>query len=366
MNKLKAEHPILNKYHPSNYAPPVYNFTSQKLIEYKPLENDSSLVQNLEHMAKYVNKAINFKQTEIGKSSLDKEVIDTRSETDCYGCTIALSQLLEKHDINHKIAFSNTHAFIIAFDKYSDSQKYPSAYLADALSPVITGNIGSSSICHTACINKGIFGFSPKEYLRSIGINGDKKDRLLDTRPWLKTEADIYQQHNADTPSTMYIKLFDKEQGIKMLYAYDELRYTLQANDTNKPNATKYPLSRAYHLSKFISNQYPEMDLRVSPAPYKRLIKQLGDIGLSTLASRTIDRLTDSRIIEEGNDTYHRLLQSDEYYNLGIRIQNKDLIFKSLHILTDLNKKHHEITSSFTKHLITKKLSKVNTTLGIS
>jgi hypothetical protein len=60
---------------------------------------------------------IHSKKRTIGASALDKETINHSKQVDCYGYSIATSQILGTAGIDHKIAFANTHSFVIASNK---------------------------------------------------------------------------------------------------------------------------------------------------------------------------------------------------------------------------------------------------------
>ena len=70
-------------------------------------------------------------------------------------------------------------------------------------------------------------------------------------------------------------------------------------------------------LSKFVTQNYPEIDIRNKPYTMQTFIRKLGELGLGELAALTIDRTAYARQIK--GTVAHYIWQSNEYKKLGLQ-----------------------------------------------
>lgn len=349
-----SEHPYIEKYNPDNYHPKIYNFLDDfsdiELSDIRQITlNDESnnIEASLNFLAQKVHDKYRFKKIKYGDSALDPQAIKT-GEVDCYGYTVALSQALEHANIDHNIAFANTHAFIIA-TKPNIASESSGYYLLDALSPKISGNIDEAVVCHKDCIQKNYFGINMKQHLINTG-NCDDVEQYLNNHPWThfkSTRLLSAKNFEHSKNQNIYVKLFSPDEGANILYANDELRHSMSKND----------ISRAYMLSKFVTQNYPEIDIRNKPLTLQNLIKRLGMLGLTNLASNTIERTASARSI---NGTIaHDIWRSDEYKKLAQLTGKLEYLEISHNILDTTIKDRGDSLSLSANKLIGSKLNKL-------
>lgn len=342
-------HPYTEKYNPDNYQPEVYDFLADfSSIELAYIKQISEEIEPtyeeepLHLLAQLVHDKYSFKKFKYGDSVLDPSAIK-EGDVDCYGYTLVLSQMLSHVNINHSVAFANTHAFILANSGDPLDCNY---YLLDALSPEISGKINDESICHKDCIQNEYFAINMETYLNNT-IDCNNLEQFLLTHPWthFKNKQEPANATDRSSKQNIYAKLFSPEDGTKILYAYDELRQSI----------ANINLSRAYLLSKFVTQNYPEIDIRNKPYTMQTLIKKLGELGLSELASLTIDRTANARQIK--GMVSHCIWQSNEYKKLGLQTGKPEFLAIAQALLEEaLNNKDLSCAAS---RLLASKLSKL-------
>ena len=291
---MLLKHSYKEKYNPDNYAPGVYDFlgdfSDEELAELRSLnwENPAAYEQNLITVTQAVHGKYSYKKRKKSLLALDAETVGNSRQVDCYGYSLALSQMLTNLDISHQIAFANTHAFVIA-------ENEAKLYLLDALSPEISGELSLQNVCHTDCLKANVFAINIMRHINDQSTISDKSS-FFRKHPWtnlLKNRHFLGSGHRDEVQparnSNIYIRTYSPESGTKALYAYDQYR---QATEQKQ-------YSRAYFMSKVLSRAYPEIDIRNKPKPAENLITDLGRLGLVALASKTIDRTAQARQVAE-------------------------------------------------------------------
>lgn len=240
MNSLK-NHPYLEKYDPENYQPEVYDFLADfsdielaQILEIPNFSNQAHTEQNLQNITEIVHSKYTYKKRIKGNLALSPETIGERGELDCYGFTLALSQALNMLNINHKIAFANTHAFVLA-------NNYNTFYLLDALSPEISGEISTSNICHEDCVNKNIFSINMLKHIDNQPGSFNKM-QFLREHPWTnfsknqnRLGSGRSEELRPSANSNIYLRTYSPYDGSKALYAYDQYKVAIEQKNFPRP-----------------------------------------------------------------------------------------------------------------------------------
>lgn len=299
------------KYNPSNFKPETYNFLEDfedyelaVALEAFKVDNQTNLEQRMQKITQIIHEKYTFKKRKKGNLSLSPKEIGESGQLDCYGYSIALSQMLILLNVTHKIAFANTHAFVLA----NNSADY---FLLDPISPEISGQIDPSNICHTSCMEENIFSINMLRHINDLPADIDKIE-FLRNHPWTnfsknQNRLDICNSDELipTANSNIYIRSFNPSEGIQCLYAFDQYKVAIE----------RKKLSNGYFLSKVISKNYPEVDIRNRPKPAEELITSLGKLGLTKLASNTIDRTAQGRQVAQ--TIASQIWRADQYRKLG-------------------------------------------------
>lgn len=318
---MEKMHPFVEKYDPSFYKPEVYDFladfSAEELQKFDQLAvfDHESTETNLQTITRLVHQKYRHKKKPRGALALNAEKIAQDREVDCYGYTIALSQVLAQKDIDHKIAYGNGHSFVVA-DVNSD------LFILDALAPEISGLLQPQNICHRHCYEDNVFSLDMISHINQVSFGQqavNPQDILLAQR-WTHfrknqdrfgsggRESYIVQTKN----SSIIVRSYQPESGITALYAYDQYKASVY-NDR---------LPEAYYLSKVLENYYPNLDIRNKPQVTEKLITRLGKLGLDTLASLTIDRTAHARELEQ--TIAQQIWRSDQYRKIYVQNKGKE------------------------------------------
>jgi hypothetical protein len=135
------------------------------------------------------------------------------------------------------------------------------------------------------------------------------------------------------------------------LYAYDQYKVAIEQKK----------LSTAYYLSKVLHQSYPEIDIRNKPKPAEELIKYLGNMGLTTLASLTIDRTAKGRQVAE--IIAPQIWRAEQYKKLYLTTGKAIHIQQATQILKTLQNQQNLTTQQ--KSLIKGKLTKLSNIMSL-
>ncbi|MCA9351096.1 hypothetical protein KC874_05405, partial [Candidatus Saccharibacteria bacterium] len=293
------------------------DFSAEELQKFDQLAvfDHESTETNLQTITRLVHQKYRHKKKPRGALALNAEKIAQDREVDCYGYTIALSQVLAQKDIDHKIAYGNGHSFVVA-DVNSD------LFILDALVPEISGLLQPQNICHRHCYEDNVFSLDMISHINQVSFGQqavNPQDILLAQR-WTHfrknqdrfgsggRESYIVQTKN----SSIIVRSYQPESGITALYAYDQYKASVY-NDR---------LPEAYYLSKVLENYYPNLDIRNKPQVTEKLITRLGKLGLDTLASLTIDRTAHARELEQ--TIAQQIWRSDQYRKIYVQNKGKE------------------------------------------
>lgn len=321
------------KYNPSNFKPEIYNFLENfedyelaVALEIFKVDNQAAFEQSTQKITQIINQKYTYKKRKKSNLSLDPETLGGSGQLDCYGYSIALSQMLSLLNIAHKIAFANTHAFVLA----NNSNISDDYFLLDPISPEISGKIDPGNICHTNCIEENIFSINMLRHINELPADIDKIEFLRD-HPWTnfsknQNRIDICNRDDLipTANSNIYIRSFNPSEGIQCLYAFDQYKVAIE----------RKKLSNGYFLSKVISKNYPEVDIRNRPKPAEELISSLGRLGLTKLASDTIDRTAEGRQVAQ--TIAPQIWRADQYRKLSQLTGYNGYLKQSEFILNEL------------------------------
>lgn len=331
MDKL---HPFVEKYNPETYQPAVYNFmadfSAEELQKFSQLAvfDHESTETNLKTITSLVHQKYKHKRKPKGALALNPERIAQNREVDCYGYTIALSQVLCEKDVEHKIAYGNGHSFIVA-------NINSALFILDALTPEISGKLQPQNICHRQCYEDNVFSLDMISHINQVTIaqqSVNPQDIFL-AQQWthFRKNQNRFGSGGRESyivptnASSIIVRSFPPQQGITALYAYDQYKSSVYNNR----------LSEAYYLNKVLELYYPNLDIRNKPKVTERLITKLGSLGLDTLARLTIDRTANAR---QSNDTIaQQIWRSDQYRKIYIR--SKDNLWakeRAIQVLNDI------------------------------
>jgi hypothetical protein len=348
----KPRHPFVEKYNPENYQPEVYDFLADfsdaeiyKIIETK---DERGIEEALALTSRTVKNKYSFKKRTIGASALDKETINHSKQVDCYGYSIATSQILGTAGIDHKIAFANTHSFVIA----SNNDKF---YVVDSLLPQITGELLPENICHKECLSQDIFSINMLNHARSL-FYIHNMNSFIRENSWIRFSKNANKFGSSDREDIrsnknpcLVVRTFNLPQGTRALYSFDNLRVATENNN----------LSTGYYMSKILAKNYPEIDIRNRPITAELLIRKLGSLGLKTMSINVIDSIAEG--INQTNTISPTVWKAEQYNQIGINL-DRTLSHTAINILEDLLENHS--LSIFQKQLLEGKIIKFKKTLS--
>lgn len=316
---MEKMHPFVEKYDPSFYKPEVYDFladfSAEELQKFDQLAvfDHQSAETNLQTITSLVHQKYRHKKKPRGALALNSKKIAQDREVDCYGYTVALSQVLNRQNIDHKIAYGNGHSFVVA-NVNSD------LFILDSLTPEISGELQPQNICHRKCYEDNVFSLDMISHINQValGQNHLNPQNILQDQLWthFRRNQDRFGSGGRESyivptkNSSIIVRSYQPESGITALYAYDQYKHAIFNNQ----------LPQAYYLSKVLENYYPNLDIRNKPKVTEKLITRLGKLGLDTLASLTIDRTAHARELEQ--TIAQQIWRSDQYRK--IYVQNKD------------------------------------------
>ncbi len=325
------KHPFVEKYNPDNYQPEVYDFTADfsdseisEIADYFNQQPIDQALNNLSHSVQSKYKKYKYKKRQKRYSALDKNTIKQKQIVDCYGYTIATSQILELLNIHHQIAFANTHSFVIA-----EAEKKP--FIVDSYLPCISGPISPLTICHKDCLASEVFSINLYEHsLNNCKISSP--NNFLRENPWIRFSKNANKLGSSDREDlqpnanpSLIVRTFEPKDGIRALYAFDNFKVKTANNK----------LTEAYLMTKELTTSYPDIDIRNRPFSAELLINKLGRLGLLRLATLAADNITEGRSL---TDTISpEIWRSKQYLMLGRITASKTLQAESLQILENLS-----------------------------
>jgi hypothetical protein len=317
-------HRFVKKYSPENYQPEVYNFLADfSDKELSGLSSKASTEETIQSTANLVNSKYQFKQRAKGFSALEATTISQKRHINCYGFAIATSQILSALNINHQIAFANTHSFIIA--KHNER-----LFIVDALLPQITGELKPNNICHRECIEKKIFSINMLNHAQEVSTVTHTND-FLRQNEWIRFSqstkrlgSDDRQYIKPNKNPKIIARLYEPSEGVRVLYSFDNL---VVSAETNR-------LTMGYLMTKELVNSYPELDIRNRPYAAELLIKKLGKLALNSLASNAIDNITAG--LQKTNTIAPVLWRADQYSQISKLTSKKIYLNESVIILDSL------------------------------
>ncbi len=317
------DHPFIEKYNPENYQPEVYDFLSDfsdtEINALLKCQEQQGLEEALLLTSFTVNKKYSFKKRSEGESALNPEAIKHQQQLDCYGFSIATSQILETIGIDHKIAFANTHSFIIA-------KKNENIFIVDSVLPNITGKLSPENICHKDCLDNNIFSLNMLNHAQQ-NYKIPHLNTFLRNNYWIRFSKNTNRYGSSDREDILpnknpclIVRTYNYKEGARVLYGFYEFKVSTE-NDQ---------LSRGYYLSKVLKHSYPEIDIRNRPLTAEKLVQKLGQLGLRTMAVNVIDNISTG--LRQTNTISPIIWKAMQYNNLG-KILGIDLSQDAIDIL---------------------------------
>jgi len=344
------KHPFDDKYNPENYQPEVYDFfgdfSDNEISKLFAAKDRQGTEEALALTSFTVNNKYSFKKRRKQHSALDGETIAQKRQLDCYGYTIATSQLLDCLGINHKIAFANTHSFIVA--NGPDRNAY---FIVDSFLPKITGELNPDNICHQDCLDNNVFSLNMFKHAQEA-YNIPNLNYFVRENSWIRFSKNANKYGSSDREDIksnknpcLIVRTYNQDEGVKTLYSFDNFKTATENNQ----------LSTAYNMSKILRDYYPEIDIRNRPLTAEQLIRKLGNLGLNTLAQGVIDNISDG--LQQTNTISPILWKASQYSSLG-KIIGLDLSATAIEMLENLQ--DHNTLSASQAQIIKGKINKLH------
>ena len=222
-------------------------------------------------IAAIVRKTVSYKTYVESKTLLTPEALAETAETNCYGYTIFLSQALEYAGIEHLIAYTNGHSFVLIKDEDSNN-----IYGIDSITRKFDGTLTDA-----------VFGTNPAEQLHEgskFAVNtidtkkmlqlrhlSSKIDELTQKSPWisyhnvLETKGRGFSETKNDKEYLLQLITYTASDGRSVLQSLHDVRVNLNVGN----------LDASVEAFKKLKGLYPNTDPRDKLRDARELRTQL-------------------------------------------------------------------------------------------